>query len=94
MWAKSGRINETLLDREEVTHMVYLVIFPPVSSYLGLFPHCPAPPPPSPSSLNIPTHVDIPLRRRCRGDGRQMFDATFATESVRVQMRMLTCASV
>lgn len=92
MWAKSGRINETLLDREEVTHVVYMVIFPPVSSYLGLFLHCPAPP--SPSSLNIPTHVDIPLQRRCRGDGRQMFAATFATESVRVQMRTLTCASV
>lgn len=46
MWAKSGRINETLLDREEVTHMVYLVIFPPVSSYLALFPHFPPPTPP------------------------------------------------
>lgn len=62
------------MDREEVTHVVYLVIFPPVSSYLVLFPHWPL----LEASL---THVDIPLR----GDGRQMFDATLATESVHVQ---------
>lgn len=28
MWAKRGRINETLSDSSEVTHMVYLVISP------------------------------------------------------------------
>lgn len=38
LWAESGRINETLLDREEMTHMVYQVIFSPVSSYLVVFP--------------------------------------------------------
>lgn len=28
MWAKRGRINETLSDSDEVTHMFYLVISP------------------------------------------------------------------
>lgn len=58
MWAKRGRINETLSDSHEVTHMVYLVISPPIFSHSVLFPHWP--------SLFLPlllclcTHADTP----------------------------------
>lgn len=79
MWAKRGRINETLSDSHEVTHMVYLVISPSLllsSLILFYFPtgHLSF----SLSSFASALMPTPPHQWCCHSDSKQMFDATFA----------------
>lgn len=79
MWAKRGRINETLSDSHEVTHMVYLVISPSLllSSLIQFYF------PTGHLSFTLSSFASAlmptpPHQRCCDSDSRQMFDATFA----------------
>lgn len=77
--AERGRMNETLSDSHEVTHMVYVVIsasLHPVFSHFVLFPHRPSLFLPPLLRCLCPRAADTPHQRCCHSDRGHMLYAT------------------